>query len=226
MAQHRDGQAIQERPCDTNPLNATEEVLCGQLMARSTPVPKRNWKILKPEWDYRLAPFDPVELVILERPLDTIAWDQPIYVIFRQRMGDTKKGEAWSGAHHFPGSYLGGGEFIAHAIQRILTEEISPAATLATWRLIATSNLPCMVRNHDVSLVFLVTLENFDAPLLKGVSWHRLDNPPQPLIPHHVGLHQRVIRWINLYRRLKMVLTPREFQEFLDTTNILESDVE
>lgn len=226
MAKHRDGLAIQKRPCDTNPLTPGEEQVCGQLLARSRPLPRRNWKILEPEWEHRLAPFDPVELVILERPLAGIGDDEPINVIFRQRKGDPKQGEAWSGAYHFPGSYLGGGEFLSHAIQRILTDEISSAASLATWRLINTSNLPCMQRNHDVSLVFLVTLYEFWVPLKEGVSVHRLDQPPQPLIPHHVGLHQRVMDWIRLYRRLKKALPRALFIEFLETTNILESDVE
>mgnify|MGYP001614339732 CR=1 FL=1 len=226
MAKHEGGLAIQQRPCDTNPLTQDEALVCGQLLARSRPLPRRNWEILKVEWEHRLAPFDPVVLVILERPLEVMDNGEPINVIFRKRSGDPSKGEAWAGAYHFAGSYLGGGESVAHAIQRILTAEISANAILATSRLITTTNLPCMIRNHDVSLVFLVTLVNFQVPFSEGVSLHRLDKPPQPLIPHHVWLHQRVMRWIKLYRRLKQVLPPDLFQEFLDTTNILESDVE
>lgn len=226
MAKQEGGLAIQQRPCDTIPLTWDEEQLCGQLLARSHPVPRREWSILKPEWEHRLAPFDPVELVILERPLDEIGDDDPIRVIFRQRRGDPNKGEAWTGAYHFPGSYLGGGEFLPHAIQRILTDEISLAAKLATWRLICTSNLPCMQRNHDVSLTCLVTLEEFRVPFKDGVSVHRLDQPPQPLIPHHVRIHQRVVAWIQLYRRLKKALPPTLFGDFLAFTDVLESNVE
>lgn len=226
MAKYEGRLAIQQRPCDTNPLTPDEALVCGQLLARSRPVPRRNWEILKAEWEHRLAPFDPVELVILERPLDEIGDNDPIQVIFRQRRGDPSKGEAWAGAYHFPGSYLGGGEFLSHAIQRILTDEISPAARLATWRLICTSNLPCMQRNHDVSLVCLVTLEEFRVPLKEGVSVHRLDQPPQPLVPHHVGLHRRVVEWIRLYRNLKKALPRAVFKEFLAVTDVLESDVE
>ncbi len=209
----------------THPLTEQEIAQCESLLARAQPLPKMQWPILRAMWQHRLAPFNPIELVILR---DTsIEYVEPSSVVlYRQRANKGSDQEKWPNAYHFPGSYLGGGEHIDEAIQRILHTEIAPNAVLNDRQLVSTTNLPHMVRNHDASLVFLVTLRTWPASFKMGVVCHQLDQPPSPLIPHHVDLQDRVLAWVRFIDQLRSAPTTIDVQDFLQVTDVLESDVE
>lgn len=208
-------------------LHQLEIVLAGALMWRCPPLPNFPWPILKPMWFGRKLPFNPVEVVIFDRPFD--GPEPPTKMIMTRRVyapGEpTPEAEFWRDHDHFPGKYLGGREFMVAAIRRVVQGEIAPAAEVLRYRLITPTNLPLMVRNHDASFVFVVILKNLEFTFKPGVAFYPIQQPPAPLIPHHVVLHQRVCQWLAMYRRLKDVLPPEDFTAFDRATDLLESDV-
>lgn len=210
---------------ETNPLTDPEIATLESLLARARPLPRMQWPVLRPMWQHRLMPFNPIELVVLRQ---THIWDvaPSTETIYCRRAPQASDQEHWPSAFHFPGSYLGGGEHIDEAIQRILHREIAPDAVLAQRQQIATTNLPRMKRNHDASLIYLVTLQCWPSALKPEVAIHRIDQSPTPLIPHHVALHQRILDWVQFFTRLRNTLPPGDLNEFLRITDTLESDVE
>lgn len=211
----------------TGPLNRLEAELAGALMARCTPLPQMPWPILRALMFNRIMPCNPVEVVVFDQPYDGAA--TPTQMLMTRRIylpGETvPEAEFWKDHDHYPGKYLGGGEWLRDAITRVVKGEISPFAEVVRYRLITVTNLPQMVRNHDASLVFVVELKYLDLLFKPGVAFYPLHRPPSPLIPHHVVLYQRVVQWLAMYRRLKTVLSPEDFAAFDQATDLLESGV-
>lgn len=210
---------------ETNPLSVAEIEQLERLLARAQPLPRMQWPILRPMWQQRLMPFIPIELVVL-RHTHVHRVTTTTDVLFRRRDARASDQEHWPNSYHFPGGYLGGGEHIDEAIQRILRTEIADSAVLASRQLIVTTNLPRMRRNHDTGLTFMVTLQFWPAELQPEVAIRPLNQPPEPLIPHHLRLHQRILSWVDHLSLLRRMLTDDLVGELLRVHNVVESDVE
>lgn len=168
------------------PTLTPEEInMLTRLLAKVNSFPKMEFEVLKKIWEKRFFPLSTVELVIFEKvPENTNKEGFPrILLVYRD---DDYFPDCW----HHPGGYIGGGESIYDAIQRVALREIKTKVKNISF--VGAAHWPNMKRDHQYSSLF-VSEPDSEINTQKGkLEYFNFDNLPRNLLCIHQFMHDQV----------------------------------
>lgn len=195
------------------PLNSYEMKIASDFIKRITPLPDMELEVLKAIWESRIIPTCTLNLLVFDISIPKIVSSECWPKIFLIKRNDFYMPDCW----HYPGGYLGAGEKINNAIQRIAKRETG--VMVKNVYLAFVTAMPNFSRDPQISIHFFCCPEG--KPNNKNAQFFALNKLPDNLPEHQVMALEKVrqiIEFMKLLRNrglFKSYLEINKVQEFL-----------
>jgi len=199
------------------PLDDYETKVATDFIKRVTPLPNMEYKILESIWESRIIPTCTINLIIFDKGLLEIAFNELWPKIYLLKRNDTYMPKCW----HYPGGYLGADEKINNAIQRIAKREIGSEVTNII--LAFTAFMPNFARDPQVSPHFFCKPKN-ELPNSEKARFFYLNGLPKNLPEHQMLASERIKQLIEFMRLLVNRGLLKNFLEMNQTYELLSQE--